>query len=281
MNNSQKNEVVKALEQYVSVAGSQNKAAAKLDVNVSTISKVRKADPDNLISGDMWVRLAGLLNVDFGWVTAVTEDYKRIHNICMHAKDRGLSRLIVDEVGTGKTHSLKEFAKRNSNVYYIECDEYWTKKVFLKELMQAMGIVCDTGSIPEMVYSIISFLKKQPNALIIIDEFDKLKDGIINFYKTFFNKTNAGFVLAGTPYLRIRIDKGVRLNKMCFKEIFSRAGGNYLSLHGVTLNSVKAICIANGIDDEATIKEIYNRSNNDLRRVKDDVEMKLLRTLSN
>ncbi len=59
-----------------------------------------------------------------------------------------------------------------------------------------------------------------------------------------------------------------RLHKKGYKEIYSRLGRKFIELKGVGSTDVNQICQANRITDKAQIKEIFEDSEFDLRRVK-------------
>ncbi|MPM08729.1 hypothetical protein SDC9_55043 [bioreactor metagenome] len=263
----------------------QSETARRLGVSAALINNIvngrDKTDPKLKISDDLWRKIAAFCGVS-GWNTAETRDYKRIYALCVKCQQNSTSRAISFAPGSGKSHALKSYAGTHNNVYYIECDEYWSKKDFLRELRQQMGLVESGLSITEMVSSIIEYLNRTEMPLVIIDEADKLKDPVLNFFKTFYNKTTCGFVLCGAPYFQKRIMKGVRLQKQSYQEIYSRLGGEFFDMMGLNKEDIRKVCVANGISDDNDISMIANSSvavdtlSNDnacdLRRVKAQIE---------
>lgn len=243
--------------------------------NVSHILTGKAIEMPSMISDAIWFKVYNWVYSTQGssWKTAETLSYKKIFNICRHSQDDGLSRAISHRPGSGKSFSLRAYADSVPNVFYIEGEEYFTKKTFLKEAMRVMGVQHSPYiTISDMVDRIILHLNTLNKPLIIIDEADKLRDGVLNFFKTFYNKTNSGFVLCGAPYFKQRIDKGVRLQKQCYEEIFSRIGGCFLTLPSLRMEDVRLICNTNGITDESQITEAYNYAEGDLRRIKMSVD---------
>jgi hypothetical protein len=106
--------------------------------------------------------------------------------------------------------------------------------------------------------------------LLILDEADKLSDQVLYFFITLYNQLedHCGIVLIATDHLQKRINRGLKLNRKGYKEIYSRIGRKFVELHGVGSTDVAQICMANGINDTKQIKEIYNDCEGDLRRVK-------------
>lgn len=275
----QKKEITDKVKAKIKKLGlSAAKAAEQLQMNPGSLSLVlnyKWETQENLVSDERWMKLAQWVDYFSGWKTAFTPDFVRICNVCKHAQESGISRAIVHDPGSGKSYALREYANSHKDVFYIECEEYYTKKVFLRKLLQKMGVNVMHMTIGDMVDTAIDYLNAKRSPLVIIDEADKLKDNVLNFFKTFYNKTDAGFVLAGTPYFELRIDKGVRLNKMGFREIKSRIGGEFLDLYGLDVKvdgaknpTVELVCKANGIVDPELIKEAENFAKKDLRRVK-------------
>lgn len=245
------------------------------NANVSHILNGNAIETEKLISNAIWMKVnSWVYNAQSStWKTAKTESYKKIQNICEHSQNDGLSRAICHRPGSGKTFSLKSYANNHPNTYYIEGEEYYTKSAFLKKLLNLMGLeLRNQASLTEMVDAIVLHLNSIDKPLLIIDEADKLKDGVLNFFKTFYNKTNSGFVLCGAPYFKQRIDKGVRLQRQCYEEIFSRIGGCFLNLPSLRITDVRLICNNNGIYDEMQIIEAFNYCEGDLRRVKLSVD---------
>jgi hypothetical protein len=121
----------------------------------------------------------------------------------------------------------------------------------------------------EMMDVIVATLLRIEDPVLILDEFDKLNDGVFYFFITLYNKlrNSCGIVMMATPYLEERILRGVRLNRKGYAEVFSRIARRFPSLQPPKASDIKAICEANGITNEYEIKEIIQESDGDLRRV--------------
>ena len=158
---------------------------------------------------------------------------------------------------------------KSKNVYYLECAEYWNKKYFLLELLQAMGKSGAGMNVYELMNEVVSQLRKQDKPLIIMDEVDKLKDEVIYFFITLYNKLHGlcGIVWTSTPVIVGRIDKGINRNKKGFQEIKSRVGSRFIGLHGTNKNEVVQLCEANDITEAEDINRVFNEYGGDLRRI--------------
>lgn len=248
------------------------------DATVSNIINESYAEKPALMPSDrMWMKIANWSGSRNGWRTADTVNYKRVFNVCRHAQDNSISRAISFSPGTGKTFALKAYANETPNCYYIECEEYFTKRTFLRELMQAIGLANNVMPMADMVGEIVARLNSTERPLVIIDEADKLDNGCLNLYKTLYNKTISGYVLTGTPYFKIKIDAGVKRNRMGYCEVYSRFGGEFIPLHPVDEKMVRQVCEVNGIEDEGEIQEVTEVAAGDLRRVKAMIERIQLR----
>ena len=181
-------QVQNAIIEQIEIIGSQNQVAKQLGISGAQVVNIRTGIFER-VSKEMLNKIAAALGISHdGCQTAETLNYKRIMNICEHAKENSVSRAISFAPGTGKTHTLRLFSRQNRDVFYVECEEYFTKRVFLQEICTAMGIKHAGYGIPEMVTLVIKFLNAKNHPLLIIDEADKLKNHILNLYKTFYNK---------------------------------------------------------------------------------------------
>jgi len=258
---------------------SLNKLAEELKVNAATLSKIRDGE---YVSDDTFYKTAQLLKVHFDWCIVETIDLRRVKNICAGAQSGAKAYIICDEPGTGKTTGLEEYVRFGVNVYMLSCKNHWSKKDFLKALCKALGI-SNAGGVGELFDSITETLNKLKQPLVILDEVDKLKEGVIDFINPLYNdcKGRCGLVLTGTPHLRKKIEKGVRLDKMSYKEIYSRANRDFKALNknaaevkGELNNNIELICKANGVTNTKTIEKIKTEYDKhcDLRAVKELIE---------
>jgi hypothetical protein len=90
------------------------------------------------------------------------------------------------------------------------------------------------------------------------------------FFITLYNnlEDHCGIVLCATNHLAKRIQRGRKLNKKGYNEIFSRKGRRFIELQGISTADVTAICMANGLTEAGKIREVMEECENDLRRVK-------------
>ncbi len=251
---------------------SQNKIAKRADVSTATISQMINSNWD-FIRDEMWQKVKLNLNIQWHWVTAETTNLKSLTGLLKSVQGRSISICIAHDAGAGKTHAYREYSKENDNVIHLECKNYWTKKIYVKELLRACGLD-DFGTVETLINRFTNHIKELSNPLVIIDQIDKLKDPSLDLFMDFYNDLDGhcGFVLSGVPALKKRIERGCGTDRIGYKELRSRIGRKYITLKTITEQDVSAICIANGVTNEQVINEIYNTCEGDLRRVKRSVD---------
>lgn len=271
MTNSDKQQIASKLGEYCARYESQNKAANSLKgVSSATVSQMLNNNWE-LIKDEMWKNVATQIGYSSEqWEAVETRDFRILTALLKDARDNSNVFAITGDAGTGKSFTMKAFAAENKRVYLLSCNEYWNRKMFLQELLTAMGRDYSGYTVGEMMYEAVSSLKKQDSPLIVMDEADKLSDQVLYFFITIYNQLedHCGIVMAATSHLEKRIKRGIKLNKKGYTEIFSRMGRKFIELKGVGSSDVRAICVANGIDSQQAIKEIWEDCEGDLRRVK-------------
>lgn len=270
----QKQHIAEMLKAFMQQHPSDSAAVSALkNVSHATIIAIRDNKWQN-ISDQMWRNVGKQV----GWsasgrkekVIVQTRDLKTMLFYFSLAKQEGETFSIVGGRGFGKSCAGKHYrnSMKGQNVYYLECAEYWTPKHFLGEIINAMGKHF-IGSTYDMMGFIISEMRRQDSPLIILDEVDKLDDKSLRFFITLYNRLNklCGVVWTATDNISRRINRGLRLGKTGYDEIYSRIGSTHINLTGTNYEEVKAICEANGITDMEEINRLNNEYGGDLRRV--------------
>lgn len=271
INEHQKHGIVNRLNEYVARYESAKSASKSMKgVSDATISQMLNGNWD-LISDKMWLNVAS--QVDYQereWHCVETRDYKLLSHLLRDAQTYSNVFAVVGNAGSGKSFTLRDYAKHNKRVYLLQCNEYWNRKMFMQELLSAMGRDYSGYTVGEMMGEVVRGLKTQHKPLILMDEADKLSDNVMYFFITLYNQLedHCGIVMCATDHLSKRINRGIKLNKKGYKEIYSRIGRRFIELHGVGSVDIQSLCIANGIADKKDIKEVVEESEWDLRRVK-------------
>jgi DNA transposition AAA+ family ATPase len=272
-----KQQIAERLREYSERIGSQNKAANSLKaVSAGTISQVLNNNWD-LISDEMWRSLGSQIGwKENDWAIVETRDYRLLMELQDDARINANVFGVVGEAGSGKSVAIRQYAENNKRVYLVQCAEYWNRKMFMGELLTVMGKDFSGWTVGEMMHEVVRGLKSQDQPLLILDEADKLSDQVLYFFITLYNylEDNCGIILIATDHLEKRIKRGLKLNKKGYKEIYSRIGRRFIKLHGIGSTDITQVCLANGITDTQTIKEIIADCENDLRRVKRKIHAK-------
>lgn len=281
MNIETKKEIQLLTKNYVAQFDSQAKAVAMLKhISEATLINVLKDRWDS-ISNDMW----RMLGKQVGWTHSAnwqiveTLDFQTLIHFFADAKDYSNVYALCGNAGSGKSAIADWYADKKSNVYHITCAEYYNRKMFLSKLLEKMGKENTGYNVAELMDLIVETLMKQDHPVIILDEADKLNDQVLYFFITLYNmlKDRCGIVLMATDFLAKRINRGVKMNKKGYNEIFSRVGRRFIPLHGVSHEEVKRICEANGLTNAVDINEVWNDCDKDLRRVERAVHKITLR----
>ena len=138
------------------------------------------------------------------------------------------------------------------------------------KLLQCMGVDFTGLTVSDMMDDIIDTLKRKESPLLVLDEADKLSDQVLYFFISLYNQLeeHCGIILCATSFLKKRIEKGIRMKRKGYEEIYSRMGRKFVSLQVINSEDVAAVCVANGLTDAKEINRIVEDSDCDLRRVK-------------
>lgn len=271
MNTDYKKAIATEVE-WLAKKTSQKHVASKAQVSTALISHVLSGNWSQISDG-MWRKILNNLRIDLRWNVAVTDNLTELYSYCHNAQHNALSICISDNAGKGKSNAYKYYERHNTNVILLECKRSWSKKSFVRSLLLAMGINSQ-GTTEELLDQFNEGIKRMHEPLLILDQADKLKDPQLDLFMEFYNdhEGHLGIILSGVKALSVRIDRGRQRHKVGYDEIYSRIGSRYITLDSVSLKDVRAICKANGVNDEIDVQDIYRSSAGDLRRVRREVE---------
>lgn len=264
-------EIAKRLNDFVNQKGSQKKASVHLNISNGTISKILANEWEG-ISGDMWRKISAIVgrNTKQWAVLDEVSTTQKLLKLLDESQQLSMVFGITANAGSGKSQAIELFVNTHENAFSVSCNEYMEEKDFILEVFRSMGLEPNSTRVYPMTRELINILKKTQLPVLILDEADKLKNRVLNFFITFYNDLEGicGINLIATSYLEKRIKTGAQINRKGFREIYSRLGKRFISLGDVNYSDVANICIANGVSDEETILKIFNNADNDLRRVK-------------
>ena len=280
MTNEQKQQISDQLRNYCRRMGSQNKAANSLNgVSSATISNILTGKWET-ITDEMWRSINGKTGAGRsadGWNLVGTRAYKAMTFTLENAQRDSLVMAVIGEAGSGKTEAIKNYTAGGRNVYHLVCSEYWNRRTFMAKVLQSMGVTYSGNTVADMMETIVDTLKRKESPLIVLDEADKLSDQVLYFFISLYNQLedHCGIIMTATKYLRARIEKGLRLNRKGYAEIFSRIGRKFVELPLLNSEDVAAVCVANGVSEAKAINGIVDEAEGDLRRVKRSVWAKV------
>lgn len=270
MTNQEKLRIAKRLRALSEKMGSQAAATRTLKgVSTATVSKMLSGDWDT-ISDEMWRAVAAQIGYEsMPWQVVKTAGYRRMTFIMEEAKRDHLVMAVTGCAGVGKTEAIKHYAATHRGVVHLMCSEYWSRPTFITKLLRALGRDL-AGTVSDQMDTIIDTLQSADAPLIILDEADKLRDQVLYFFISLYNalEGHCGIVMVATEYLQKRIERGVRLRKKGYEEIYSRIGRKFVGLQVVSPEDIAQVCKANGVIDAQTIARIIDDADCDLRRVK-------------
>jgi DNA transposition AAA+ family ATPase len=271
MEQIKKQNITSALREYCDRYESQTRASLTMrGVSPATITQMLNGKWEK-ISDEMWRNVAAQIDYkDERWEAVETMLFKRLTAILTDAQENALVMAVCGDAGSGKTFASKHYAKLNRQVFMLCCNEYWNRKDFLQELLQAMGRDFTGASVSEMMRECVRALKVMEHPLLILDEADKLSDSVLYFFITLYNQLEdeCGIVLCATNHLEKKLSRGIKLNRKGYTEIWSRIGRKCIPLRGVSAKDIAKVCEANGVCDHRDIDGIIEDSDCDLRRVK-------------
>lgn len=253
--------------------GSYNQAGKQISVSNATLSKMVNGIWDN-ISDDMWRKVEKQVNNPSkrGWQIVRTEVMDFCHTIFNDSREHSTCYGMVGSAGCGKNVALETFAQEHPNFFYVNCAKYWNQGIFLREVTNAMGMGNDLLGSYEMMAMIREKALKCDKPVLVLNEADKLSDGVLLSFVTFYNELEdkLGLILLATEHLERRVLRGQQTNKMGFRELLSRIGSKFIRIPHPTQHDVERVCQANGVTDSYEINYIYNedKMRTDFRRVK-------------
>lgn len=279
MTTEQKKQIAHQLRAYCGQKGSQNKAANSLNgVSSATISKVLNGSWET-IADDMWRSIAAQIGVltggteNKGWQVVKTRAYDVMTFTLTSVQADSLTAAVIGGAGIGKTEAIKNYTTAGRNVYHMVCSEYWNRRTFMAKLLQNMGATVGGTTVSDMMDNIVDTLKRKESPMIVLDEADKLSDQVLYFFISLYNQLEdqCGIILTATSNLKARIEKGLRLNRKGYAEIYSRIGRKFVELPLPDSEDIARVCVSNGVRDTKAINKIVDEADGDLRRVKRSV----------
>ncbi|HGG6757209.1 TPA: AAA family ATPase [Salmonella enterica subsp. enterica serovar Java] len=171
--------------------------------------------------------------------------------------------VLFGAAGLGKTMILREYARRDSNVIFIEADPGFTARTLLEELCGSLRL-SKNGNIHTLIDLCVEKLKGT-GRLLIIDEAELLPYRALEVVRRLHDKAGIGVVMAGMPRLIVNL-KGKRGE---FAQLYSRVAlaldlGNALARQDFDQIAVDLMPEA---ENQKIRDALYNQSKGNARRL--------------
>ncbi|EHI6828492.1 AAA family ATPase [Salmonella enterica] len=171
--------------------------------------------------------------------------------------------VLFGAAGLGKTMILKEYARRDSNVIFIEADPGFTARTLLEELCGRLK-QNKNGNIHTLIDLCVENLKGT-GRLLIIDEAELLPYRALEVIRRLHDKAGIGVVLAGMPRLIVNL-KGKRGE---YAQLYSRVAlaldlGNALARQDFDQIALDLMPEA---EDQKVSDALYEQSKGNARRL--------------
>ncbi|EBD6542191.1 ATPase [Salmonella enterica] len=171
--------------------------------------------------------------------------------------------VLYGAAGLGKTMTLKEYARRDDAVIFIEADPGYTARTLLEELCGRLRL-SKNGNIHTLIDLCVEKLKGT-GRLLIIDEAELLPYRALEVIRRLHDKSGIGVVLAGMPRLIVNL-KGKRGE---YAQLYSRVAlaldmGNSLDREDFDQIAVDLMPEA---EDQKIRNALYDQSKGNARRL--------------
>lgn len=215
--------ILKDRENY---GGNDVEYAKKLGIDKAIYNRMKKGKTEKLISDTKWLIIANDLGVKLredNWKIARTQIYSEIEDNLAVCKETGMSMILVDDCGIGKTFCAKHIVRQMKNAFYVDCSQAKTKQQFIRLLAKTIG-VDNTGRYTDVKTAIKTYLIYLEKPLIVLDEAGDLDYNAFLELKELWNAAprQCGWYMIGADGLRAKIDRGISCKKVGYAEIFDR-----------------------------------------------------------
>lgn len=270
--NEYKKRVVEGLMQArTNYGGTDKNFAEKWNINHSVYSQIKNGKPlDGLVRDAQWLQWGNLLDISFRerkWNTVETEVLVKIREEALFCKEYSKSRIMVDDNSIGKTFTGKYLARTVENTFYVDCSQCKTQQIFIRTLAKAIGVESD-GRFIDVKAALKQYLQILDKPLVILDEAGDLDYKAFLEIKELWNATEGmcGWYMMGADGLQAYIKRGIKNQRVGFREIFSRYGNKYGKItpsgneqKTVFYRQLITQVVSANIKDKAKINDIVNR----------------------
>jgi hypothetical protein len=114
--------------------------------------------------------------------------------------------------GYGKSMAAAWVTARN-RAYYVQANDFWTKKAMLKDICRALGLTFKAGdTVDEMAKMVVAQLEQSGRPLIL-DEFDYVVDkNLVEAVRSLYEGSKAAILIIGEESLPQKLKKWERFH---------------------------------------------------------------------
>ena len=268
MSGTEKDYLADALQAYMTDKDvSLQQIDKESGIGYGTLSNI-KQKKWHLVSETMLRRLTAFLKLDH-WKLLSTTNYEIIQEMLEEAQEFSRCFGIVGHTGYGKTAALIHYSSRTNNATYMLADMLMTRNAFFTAIQKSLGISSGAGG-TEMLNAIVDKLNSLDKPLLVIDDAGKLSDTNLRLIQLIYDRTErrCGIILAGTLYLKERLENGVKRGYMGYEELYRRIGYwqtlfgptkeeklEFLEQHGITCMKEVSSHILNTCHNYGALRE--------------------------
>lgn len=263
--------------------GSDAGYATSLGINKSVYARLKKGETDRVLKDANFIHVARKLNVRIGdepeFITANTPVFVYITKQLAYCQRESTTGIFCDKADIGKTHTAKEYVRKNPNAIYVDCSLVKSKQKLIRFIAKEFG-VDHTGKYVEVFEDLVWYLKSIESPLIILDEAGDLDYPAFLELKALWNATEnyTGWYMMGADGLRAKIDRGINFKKVGFAEIFSRYGARFQKVvpdgteeRRVFFEKQAELVIKINYPNVQDIPSLIRKTNSSLRRVRKEI----------
>lgn len=187
----------------------------------------------------------------------LTKDAKSINAVIEWSiEDRDMG-VIIGDAGTGKSRTIKEFAKNHPEAVLIEATISTNTRALFRMLCLKFGVTTNK-SIDEMIRDVANELKKV-DKVVIIDEAEHLPYRALEGIRRMYDFSKSPVVLVGTRKLLNNLT-GAKKSNLEYEQLSSRVGSKWF---------LEGLCYINEMSskvnkDLALVCKLFGVENNEL-----------------
>lgn len=179
-----------------------------------------------------------------------SKNYLSITGACRVAQAENRVISIDGYTGAGKSYGLKKYMKDHTHVYLVQADPTMTRRAFVWELANQVGVNRLSSNLYTLLQDVISKVQSigEPT-LLVFDEIEYLPKSAISIMKTLMDKLegHCGFVVSGI--YKEWLTKAARRGAPGMPQFLRRIGHSWVKMGEISRQDVDTITGANGIED--------------------------------